>query len=779
MDIPPSARPRPRTAALSVSMTALSVPVLPRPVGEPRLVGRAGELDALGAFVDAAATRGGALVLRGDTGCGRTALLGAASRDARERGATVMVVRGGEVGGPAGLVRWLRTELRRLGDPRWHDLSVAEAADRGRIGPAMLTALRAAGRARAVLVVADDLPDLDPAVAATLAFVARRLTGCRVGFLAAVRTDDREPAGLPELTVLPLTDADATRLVREHAPGLPGHVVRRVVAEAGGNPSALRELAAPAARPPEPFASRVRDLPGATRSALLVAALAGPVPLGGGADPLAPAERAGLVDVDPRSGAVRFRHPLLRPTVLRLAPPDEHRAAHRMIADLLVDRADPHHGSPSAASARAHGLLHRDGDVVGAHRLLDAALVDPRDPAVVDGLHLLADPARVSAQAAASLDAAIRGLGGEPDPVRIIRIAAAGFAIDRVAECREPLRRVLAGRATPAAMVASALLAAGDVATGRWDEAGEVAEEGIALCERHDHHLAAAPLRLQPALIAAARGDEVRTRALVDRVLGRAAPRGVRAVVEEGHRVLALSALGRGDAADAHRHATAITPPGRLAVASPAALRVSLDLVDAAVRLGRSDEAREHARAMREAPVHAVSTRFAMLTAAAAALVAAPAEAEALFEVALGTPGASRWPFDQARIQLAGGEHLRRLRRVERSRVLLDAALDTFVRLGARPWAARARHGLRATGVTLGRPVAADGAVPLTPDERTVAALAATGLTNKQIARQLRVSHHTVAARLYQAFPKLGVGSRAALRGAMLTAAGKAADRPA
>jgi DNA-binding NarL/FixJ family response regulator len=110
--------------------------------------------------------------------------------------------------------------------------------------------------------------------------------------------------------------------------------------------------------------------------------------------------------------------------------------------------------------------------------------------------------------------------------------------------------------------------------------------------------------------------------------------------------------------------------------------------------------------------------------------------------------------------------------------VVLGAALDTFQRLGARPWAAQARHGLRASGLTIGHPVAPGTAVALTPDERAVAALAATGLTNKEIARRLMVSHHTVAARLYQAFPKLGVGSRAALRNAMLVLDGDAAGRP-
>jgi DNA-binding CsgD family transcriptional regulator len=263
--------------------------------------------------------------------------------------------------------------------------------------------------------------------------------------------------------------------------------------------------------------------------------------------------------------------------------------------------------------------------------------------------------------------------------------------------------------------------------------------------------------------MAAARGDEVRTRALVDPLIGRGLRSG-----GEGRQVLALAALGRGDAQAAYRHATAVTAAGSLAP-GPAALRVSMDLVEAAMRLGRAEEARRHVRAMRAAPVHAVSARFAMLTAASAALIAGPEDADAasLFEEALAAPDAERWPFDQARVQLAYGEYLRRQRRMGLSRVLLGAALDTFERLAARPWVRQAQHGLRASGVTIGRPID-PGAADLTADERTVVVLAAAGLTNKQIAARLMVSHHTVAARLYQVFPKLGVGSRAALRPAMM-----------
>ena len=387
------------------------------------------------------------------------------------------------------------------------------------------------------------------------------------------------------------------------------------------------------------------------------------------------------------------------------------------------------------------------------------------------------DPDGRSWRAAAAVDAEIRGLVHEPDPVRIARVAETALALDRVAECREPLRRatdaVRDGRTAP--MTVFGLLCVGDVASGRWDEAGLLAEEGLALCGS-GHPLAGASLRLVQALMAAAHGDEVRTRALIDAVVGSAALQGVRTSVDEGHRVLALAALGRGDAEGAYRYATAVTRPGRLGVPGTVARRVSVDLVEAAVRIGRREEARRHVQAMRDVPGYAVSPRFAMLRAASAALVAEPEAAPPLFEEALAAPDADRWPFDQARIQLAYGEHLRRQRRAGLSRVVLGAALDTFQRLGARPWAAQARHGLRASGLTIGHPVA-PGAAALTPDERVVAALAATGLTNKEIARQLMVSHHTVAARLYQVFPKLGVGSRAALRNAMRVLDGNAAGR--
>ena len=124
-----------------------------------------------------------------------------------------------------------------------------------------------------------------------------------------------------------------------------------------------------------------------------------------------------------------------------------------------------------------------------------------------------------------------------------------------------------------------------------------------------------------------------------------------------------------------------------------------LDLVEAAVRTGRMEEARAHVAAAQQAGIPRISTRMALITAGAAALAADDDEAGPLFEAALSLPEADRWPFEQARIQLAYGQWLRRTRDTTRARLQLRAALETFDRMGARPWAQRARDELRATGV--------------------------------------------------------------------------------
>ena len=117
-------------------------------------------------------------------------------------------------------------------------------------------------------------------------------------------------------------------------------------------------------------------------------------------------------------------------------------------------------------------------------------------------------------------------------------------------------------------------------------------------------------------------------------------------------------------------------------------------------------------------------------------------------------------------MQLAFGQRLRRGRAPAASRVQLRRALATFEQVGARPWARRARTELLATGETRTSPD--NGArLPLTAQERRIAELAASGMTNKEIGTRLHLSPRTVGSHLHHLFPKLGVTSRAALRDAL------------
>jgi DNA-binding CsgD family transcriptional regulator len=300
--------------------------------------------------------------------------------------------------------------------------------------------------------------------------------------------------------------------------------------------------------------------------------------------------------------------------------------------------------------------------------------------------------------------------------------------------------------------------------TGRWDECGRLAAEGLALCEAHGYQTPAQQFRRARGLLAAARGDDSTVRGLAQEVMDWAVPRGARTVEHFARHMTALAALGRGDHEEAYLEATAISPSGELAPHAPLALWVPMDLVEAAVRSGRRAEALAHVAVMRETGLPGISGRLALVTAGSAAMVAPEDRAADAFEEALAVPGAERWPFDLARVRLAYGQHLRRARAVKDAGTQLAAALQTFRRLGATPWAARAAEELRATGRTAARgahrnPVTS----PLTEQEHQIAALAAAGLTNKQIGERLFLSHRTVAAHLHRIFPKLGITSRVTL----------------
>lgn len=157
------------------------------------------------------------------------------------------------------------------------------------------------------------------------------------------------------------------------------------------------------------------------------------------------------------------------------------------------------------------------------------------------------------------------------------------------------------------------------------------------------------------------------------------------------------------------------------------------DLVEACVRAGRRDEAQAALARMDAEP--ATGARLpAAIAARCRGLLAADADFRAAFAAAPAIHAGLPMPFERARTELALGERLRRARQRAEAREPLTAALDAFERLGARPWAERARAELRATGGPAAKPGARVAAEQLTPHELQIALLVAQGMTNREAA---------------------------------------------
>ena len=321
--------------------------------------------------------RGGALVIRGAPGIGKTALL----RYAIDLGEAMTVVRATGVESEAeleysGLSELCRPLLAAVEELPEHQaetlrgalgLGAARPGDRFAVGAATLGLLALAAESGPVLVVVDDVQWLDAASVEALAFAARRLAADAVAFLFAVRDDAPAlSAGFDELAVEGLDPAAAQRLLDEVSGGaVPADVVTAVLEATRGNPLGLVELPrvltaeqlAGKERIQEPlpvgaavaraYSSSIERLPEETQRALVVLAvsssgevdlLAQALAASGGAAALEPAEDAGLIDL--ADGRYVFRHPLVRSAVVQTAAPSARRAAHRLLADALAERGD-------------------------------------------------------------------------------------------------------------------------------------------------------------------------------------------------------------------------------------------------------------------------------------------------------------------------------------------------------------------------------------------------------------------------------------------------------
>ncbi|PWK64853.1 regulatory LuxR family protein [Streptomyces sp. CG 926] len=305
------------------------------------------------------------------------------------------------------------------------------------------------------------------------------------------------------------------------------------------------------------------------------------------------------------------------------------------------------------------------------------------------------------------------------------------------------------------------LLVQTELSLGRHDEVSVRAVEALQLAEYYDLAHRAAHLRAALAMPAAVRGEEERVRTLTDEALEYTRPRGVGRGTADALWARGVLELGLGRAEAALEQ---LETAGREVTHPLLCLPLLPDLIEAAVRAGRPERASDAVRSLGEWATALGRDGFAAAARRCQALTGPDGEAEEHFVAALALHEGGGSAYERARTALLYGEWLRRLRRHIDARDQLRAALDGFERLGARPWADRARTELGAAGGETGLTAREDGPISvLSPQEREVVRLAAAGASNREIGAQLFLSPRTVGHHLYRAFPKLGVTSRTEL----------------
>jgi DNA-binding CsgD family transcriptional regulator len=367
------------------------------------LIGRHAEIERLDTLVDRLHEGGGALVISGEAGIGKTAVLGHVRHQAHTVGFTVLATSGAESEaelGFAGLHQLLFPIIRALDllpDAQRMALEAAFGLATGvdpdpfRVAMAAFRLISDAADVNPVVLLVDDAHWLDRPSIGALTFIARRLEHVPIALVATVRSGYAAPfkdARLPIVELSRLSPGDAGALLDRNTPGLHPVSRARVLAEAAGNPLALVELprtasfSAPSpdrlvpapttlnARLEQAFATSVRDLTTECRLALLAAALDSrasldeivesatlmqgwPVPAGA----LEPAVDAGLIDL--RAGAVQYRHPLIRSAVRQAAPPLQVLAMYGALAAVV-------HDPERRLWHRAMAAKGSDDDVAGA-----------------------------------------------------------------------------------------------------------------------------------------------------------------------------------------------------------------------------------------------------------------------------------------------------------------------------------------------------------------------------------------------------------------------------
>jgi len=422
------------------------------------LLGREDELARLYDLIDGIDRPGGALVVRGEAGIGKSALLAAATERARHRGVTVVSTTGAlsearlAFAGLHQLLLPFLDGLELLPHPQRRALEAAfgiaegDAPDLFLIGLAALGLVAERAADTPLLFVVEDAHWLDRPSAEVLQFVARRIESDPAVLLFAVREGVPscfDGADLPELHVAGLDQEASNTLLDLTAVGLTPELRGRILDEAAGNPLALIELPAAAAevgtsaarsdplpltaRLEQTFASRLTTLGPDVQRLLLLAALddvdlaelsrAAGTPLE--PEGLAPAVVAGLGTLD--AGGFRFRHPLIVSAVKQTATADELRRAHAALAEALAEEPDRAVWHRAAAASGPDETIAEALDGTANRATLRGA----RDVAVSAferAAELTAEPQRRAKRLFIAGERALE-VGRSTDAVRLLRAA--------------------------------------------------------------------------------------------------------------------------------------------------------------------------------------------------------------------------------------------------------------------------------------------------------------------------------------------------------------------
>ncbi|HUD38425.1 MAG TPA: LuxR C-terminal-related transcriptional regulator [Streptosporangiaceae bacterium] len=761
---------------------------------------------------------GHALVISGDAGSGKSALLAAAVGQAHDHGARVLglaaVPRESEIRF-AGLHRLLQPVLPLAADLPVRQRGALEAAlglgnqaeteaDVLLIGMATLALVTGTRGEQPTLVAIDDAHWLDRSTASVLCLVARRLAGSRGLLIAAANSgvsplDGAAPpfdgADLPQLRLERLADDAAWALLARRAPGLDQELREQLLPELAGSPLALTG-------PDEQFAAALDRLAIQAQRR--------------GAVDVATAAITAAAEIDGR------RRPPTTSGWQEAAPIGSLLAtADRLKSDGQFGLAAESLRVAATQCWRGRAAGWTAAEVTSAVRRIGVPLTEPASLAAL----ARADPVGAGAVVTTTV-AGLSPDAADPAGTYLVSSAAAcvgafdlaaEFAGSAIAGLRAWARRDLLAQA----LVVQAWSA---VHTGRGGAAIAASTEAADLARSASQPQCAVAATIAQAAVLAECGDAEPAQALIAQAEA--------SLPTPASDLLAATQFARGHGAVANQcyaegaaHLRRILDP-----ADPAHHRFIgawglADLVEAAAATGDLGTAASYLAELESLAARSSGPLLRAEAAYARPLVADQAEAERLFLAALDRDLAG-WPTWRARLQLNYGRWLRRQRQVARSRAPLRAARDNLDALRYRRLADCARQELRATGELrpsgeLGatgellatgqlrasrKPQAAgdlhaseptwpagqfrasgehrDSQEPrdssrrrlrtwdqLTPQELQIAKMAADGLSNRQIGTELHISHRTVGYHLHRTFPKLGITSRSQLHAAILNLA--------